>query len=592
MPLAVFGRLARSAQSEPLASVPQTPPPADSEATHAEARRTAMAALRETLDLLEVDLAGMIGDVQRAAAAVGEGIGASAQTLAAIQERSNVLSGLTRDATRDTTQLAAATEEFAASSAEIGRQVGEASTLTEQAAAAVGDAGTGIDGLTASSAEIGNVVGVIAGIAKQTNLLALNATIEAARAGEAGKGFAVVAHEVKALSMQTQAATDEIAQKIQKLQQDAALLIATVGRISQAMDAVRPVFAGVHAAVQQQIASTAGLAQTASDTSRFVGTVADGAGEIDAAVVAVSEQGQRVARSGDEAVKYAEKLRSRFSVFLRQTEIGDRRRHDRVPCRLAVSLRGPAGELQGETVDLSESGMLVRLADAKQAVPAMGTEADAQLAGIGRVAARLVNRSALGLHVEFATMAESVRAALIGKLAAIRAENEDFIRQVMEGAAAISRTFEEAVTAGTLSEADLFDNEYVPVPGSDPVQYTTRYTSVLERLLPPIQEPVPAADKRITYCAAADRNCYLPVHNLIYSQPQRPGDPVWNTAHARNRRILDDRAGLAAARNIRPYLLQSYPRNMGDTVVMLQEVSAPIRVFGKHWGGLRLGYKL
>ena len=68
------------------------------------------------------------------------------------------------------------------------------------------------------------------------------------------------------------------------------------------------------------------------------------------------------------------------------------------------------------------------------------------------------------------------------------------------------------------------------------------------------------------FCAAVDRNGYLPVHNRIYSQPQQPGDVAWNTAHCRNRRIFDDRAGLSAARNVRPYLIQNYPRDMGNGV--------------------------
>jgi methyl-accepting chemotaxis protein len=64
-------------------------------------------------------------------------------------------------------------------------------------------------------------------------------------------------------------------------------------------------------------------------------------------------------------------------------------------------------------------------------------------------------------------------------------------------------------------------------------------------------------------------------------------------ANARNRRIFDDRAGLTAARNVRPYLIQNYPREMGNGVtIMMREIDAPIRVFGKHWGGFRTAYRL
>ena len=83
------------------------------------------------------------------------------------------------------------------------------------------------------------------------------------------------------------------------------------------------------------------------------------------------------------------------------------------------------------------------------------------------------------------------------------------------------------------------------------------------------------------------------MHTTVFAQPQRPGDPIWNAAHSRNRRIFDDRAGIMAARSVRPFLVQSYRRDMGGGVFeLMREVDAPLRVRGRHWGGVRLAYRL
>jgi len=84
--------------------------------------------------------------------------------------------------------------------------------------ASVEKAGQVIDSLHSQSDEISKVLSVIQSIAEQTNLLALNAAIEAARAGEAGRGFAVVADEVRSLASNTQKATESIRGMIDALQ--------------------------------------------------------------------------------------------------------------------------------------------------------------------------------------------------------------------------------------------------------------------------------------------------------------------------------------------------------------------------------------
>jgi methyl-accepting chemotaxis protein len=197
------------------------------------------------------------------------------------------------------------------------------------------------------------------------------------------------------------------------------------------------------------------------------------------------------------------------------------------------------------------------------------------------------------MHLEFLEMSPAVRAELERKLSSIREENREIISRAVDVANDISRVLERLVQEGKLTQDDLFDNDYIAIEGTDPPQHRTRFLSAVEDVLPPIQEALLASDSRMVFCVAVDRNAYLPVHNRKYSLPQRPGETAWNTANSRNRRIFDDRADLAAARNVRPYIIQVYPRDMGNGVtIMMREIDAPIRVFGKHWGGFRSAYNL
>jgi methyl-accepting chemotaxis protein len=183
---------------------------------------------------------------------------------------------------------------------------------------------------------------------------------------------------------------------------------------------------------------------------------------------------------------------------------------------------------------------------------------------------------------------------LMGFIAAsgYRTGDTPFIELAQGNAAKIAAIFAQAVSAGKITMADLFDEQYQPIGGTDPVQYMTRFTQFCDSVLPDIQEAILAVDSRITFSCAVDRNGYLPTHNRKFSQPQGK-DPVWNNANCRNRRLFNDRTGLNAGRNTQPFLLQTYRRDMGGgQFVMMKDISAPITVQGRHWGGLRMGYRI
>ena len=123
-------------------------------------------------------------------------------------------------------------------------------------------------------------------------------------------------------------------------------------------------------------------------------------------------------------------------------------------------------------------------------------------------------------------------------------------------------------------------------------QYLTDYVAFTDRVLPSIQDPIQKSDPRIVFCVAWAKGGYLPTHNPNYRLPQGP-DPVWNNANCRNRRLFNDRAVKKVAANTKPFLLQTYRRDMGGgNFVLMKDVSAPIKVAGRHWGGFRIGFKV
>ncbi|EGF93554.1 methyl-accepting chemotaxis protein MCP signaling domain protein [Asticcacaulis biprosthecium C19] len=174
--------------------------------------------------------------------------------------------------------------------------------------------------------------------------------------------------------------------------------------------------------------------------------------------------------------------------------------------------------------------------------------------------------------------------------AGVRNGDSPFLASAEDAAGRIGGLFEKAVAEGAISLADLFDETYTPIAGSDPQQFMTRFVGLTDRLLPDIQEAILASDNRIAFCAAVDRKGFLATHNRKFSHVQRPGESEWNTANCRNRRLFNDRVGLRAGSNGGEPLVQAYRRAMGGgTFVMMKDISAPIRVHGRHWGGFRIG---
>ena len=258
-------------------------------------------------------------------------------------------------------------------------------------------------------------------------------------------------------------------------------------------------------------------------------------------------------------------------------------------------------ELRSDAAEQKQSAIHQAFADVEgdvRAIAHSADQSDSTVAALNERAGKLeqeVQLAMRGLGTAFACSDRFLRLSeeVIEQIAETGLDIEDspYIRGAQEAATEIAALLEQALAAGRIDTARLFDEHYRPVEGTNPAQHLSAFASLAEQLFPPVQEKLLQLSDKVVFCIAVDRNGYVAMHNRKYSQPQRPGDLVWNTANSRWRRIFNDRTGLASARNQRPFLLQTYRRDMGGgKFVLLKEAAAPIVVRGRHWGGLRLAF--
>jgi methyl-accepting chemotaxis protein len=540
-------------------------------------------------DLIEQEVKLAIGDIGLQAERLAEGAIRLAAVATDVRALAEGVNAEVTSTVQTVSAVASAANELEATSGEIASQMTHAASVTAEAAGEAASASEAVHALARTAWEIDGVVRLVRDIAGRTNLLALNATIEAARAGDAVRGFAVVATEVKTLARQTEQATGGVAAQAEAINCGANAAASRVGAIGTRIRGVEDIAAGIAAATGQQRAATAEIARNVEATAAHTRVVAKQVGGLLDRAETTAETARSFGAMSGQLSRGISELPQRIGIILRNSRAGTRREEEREPLCLSASLKIGGFAANGVTGDLSPGGALVT----QKASPGIvGAEGTITLERVGALRCRVAEVSALGVHVQFLEVPAAARDAIAAQLARARALNPPMVALCQKAAAALAAAFEQAIATKRFTMRQVFDTDYLPVPGTDPVQHVCEATSVCDALVPSITEPLKAADPAIAFCAPCDRQGYIATHNRDYSQPQRPGERAWNVANSRNRRIFDDRTGLLAARNTRPILIQAYARDMGHATVLLKEFDAPIIVQGRHWGAMRLAVKL
>ena len=145
----------------------------------------------------------------------------------------------------------------------------------------------------------------------------------------------------------------------------------------------------------------------------------------------------------------------------------------------------------------------------------------------------------------------------------------------------------DVLSRGQREGANVFDQHYVEIPGTNPRRYHTSYDQSLEAELMRIYDEFLATHKSFIYALAVDSNGYAPTHNRKFSEPHT-GDFDHDNRLSRDKRIFNDPVGIKLAKNREPNLFQTCLRDTGE---IMNDYSMPIIVDRRHWGAVRVGFK-
>jgi hypothetical protein len=161
--------------------------------------------------------------------------------------------------------------------------------------------------------------------------------------------------------------------------------------------------------------------------------------------------------------------------------------------------------------------------------------------------------------------------------------------EAMTGARAMSEIMYLMIKKNMITKEDVFDTNYIEIPGSKPKKYQTRYNTVFDKWMQDVEDQF-LLDTEVEFAILMDKNGYVPVHNKKYSSPLT-GNYARDVVYSRSKRNFYAYEGI---KKILEYNGDSAYKELyhRDTGEVLWNIGAPIRLFGKQWGSFIIGVNL
>lgn len=260
------------------------------------------------------------------------------------------------------------------------------------------------------------------------------------------------------------------------------------------------------------------------------------------------------------------------------------------------------GEARARTAELSlvlsETLSFVDALDARSDNIASGSIAirrnvqDFQIGLTDLSAEAQVNSSALAEASEQLVHLEQTSNGLLQRVSSAGVPTADtpFIDAARHLSIDIRRLVEAAIGRGQLTEADVFDDDYCHIAGSDPEQFLNRFVAFADAEVRPLLDRTVASDERVMATAIIDMQGFLPTHISSRSLPQG-SDPLWNAEHCRNRRFFLDEGTAANLASDAPFVIETYRQDLGGGRYRpVKSISVPLHIGGRRWGNLEFAY--